>query len=145
MASGEIEKTLDINFDDLFNVISDFESYPGFVKGVKEVKIEKLSDKKARGVYQVSFMKDFSYTLDLTTDREKGEISWTLIESDFFKKSDGSWTLKKKGEAQTEVRYWVDVEFKIPVPGFILKGLVKGDLPKMIASFEDEAHKRKKG
>jgi len=143
MASGEIEKTLDIEMNDLFNVIADFESYPEFVKGVKEVKIQKINDKKSKGVYKVSFMKDFTYTLDLTTDAEKGEVSWTLIESDFFKKSDGSWTLKKEGPGKTHVRYWVDVEFKIPVPGFILKGLVKGDLPKMIASFEAEARKRR--
>ncbi len=142
MASGELTKVLNVNYDSLFNVVTDFPKYPEFVPAVKNVTVKPVGTVtkdigELEGVYQVSFMKDFEYKLKLSYDRAAGKVRWSLLESSVFKTNNGGWDLKRISDTQTEVRYFVDVEFKIMVPGFILNGLVKKDLPNMIAAFAE--------
>ena len=42
-------------------------------------------------------------------------------------------------DGRTEVKYAIEIEFNIPVPGFVLNQLVKGSIPSMIRSFEKQA------
>ena len=69
--------------------------------------------------------KDFTYTLDHSEDLKSGKVQWNLIESTLFKKNIGHWHLRESGNGKTDVHYKVEVEFKIPVPGFILNRLVE--------------------
>ncbi len=140
MAQAEFHEVLTVNKEKLFSTITNYESYPQFVEGCTAVKVEKRSDGNVRVVYHVDMMsKSLSYTLDHKEDAEKGVIEWNLVESNFFKKNDGKWELKKVAGEKTDVRYALDVEFKIPVPGFVLNRLVKGNLPGMVKSFEKQA------
>ena len=41
----------------------------------------------------------------------------------------------------TDLRYVIEIEFKIPVPGLILNRLIKSSLPSMVRSFESQARK----
>lgn len=145
MARGEIEKVLDIDKDKLFDVIVDYESYPEFVSGVKEVSLERLPNGKVRAHYFVSMIKDITYTVELTENRDKGTVEWSLVEGSFFKRNDGGWQLTSQGDGQTLVKYWVDIDFAISVPGFILKKLVSSSLPSMIEEFEERAREELDG
>jgi len=139
MAEGSIEKTLNVGFDQLWDAIVKYEDYPQFVGGVKSVDVKRPAAGKAHVTYKINVIKDIEYTIELTEDKEAGKVSWHLISSELFKSNKGGWELKKKSDDVTDVRYWVDLEFKISVPGFMLKPLVKSNLPSMIAEFEKRA------
>lgn len=143
MASAEIEETIPVSKKRLLEVICAYEEYPDFVEGVKSISVERVSDSEAHVTYEVNIMKKVQYTLKTKEDLENGKISWTLAgESDFFTKNSGFWEIEPQGENTCFVRYGVDVEFKVPVPGFILKKLVKGNLPKVVENFKNRALSR---
>jgi ribosome-associated toxin RatA of RatAB toxin-antitoxin module len=141
MAQAEIREVLPVAKDKLWEAIVRYEDYPKFVDGCTRVKVERKATGHARVTYNVSMMKDVTYTLDHKEDKEKGTVEWTLVDSDTFKKNTGRWELKDAGAGKTEAQYKLEVEFKIPVPGFILNGLVKKSLPAMVKSFEKQAKK----
>lgn len=139
MASAEIEKTLYVEPQRLFEAVIKYEEYPEFVDGVKRVEVKRDDGKPTVVKYYFSLFKDFEYELEHFEDPEKGTVQWSLIESDLFNKNSGKWEITPAGEGLTQVKYSIDVDFKVPVPGFIVKRLVKGNLPGMIQSFEERA------
>jgi len=143
VAKAEIQDVFEVDRDVLFDVITRYEEYPQFVDGCTGVQVERKALGGARATYAISMMKDFSYTLDHVEDRNSGKIEWTLVTSDFFRANTGSWSLRTLGPGKTEVRYSIDLDFKVPVPGFILKKLVQGNLPGMMKSFRDRAKNRR--
>lgn len=141
MPQAEIHEVLNADKDKLFQVIARYEDYPDFVEGCRKAEVERSAPGKARVRYSVSMIKDVSYTVDHEEDSANGRMTWSLVESDTFKKNSGYWELKTLSPGKTDIRYVVDIEFKIPVPGFILKGLIKTNLPALIRSFERQAAK----
>ena len=142
MAQTEYRDVLAVEKEKLFSVITTYERYPDFVEGCKAVKVERKGPGKARVFYEVNVMsQDIHYTLDHNEDLETGQVGWELVDSNFFKKNNGKWEIKPAGSGKTDVIYSIEVEFKIPVPGFILNRLVKGSLPGMVKSFEKKAQK----
>lgn len=141
MAQAEIHEVLSVSKDKLWEAITRYEDYPKFVDGCKSVKVERKSAGHARASYHVSMMKEINYTLDHKEDREKGLVEWELVDSDMFKKNVGRWEIKDAGGGKTDVKYFVEVEFKVSVPSFVLNPLVKKSLPGMIKSFEKQAQK----
>ncbi len=141
MAQAEMEKTFDVSAEKYFKSVSDYEKYPEHVEGMKNVRIERNGD-KILGHYDLSMMsKDMSYILNLKEDASKGEVSWTLNKSEFFKVNNGAWKITSTGPSSCKVHYSVEVEFNFPVPGFLLKGIVKSTLPSMMNSFYERAKK----
>src|SRR3954454_6523189 len=97
MASAEIKDVLSVDYDRLFSTIVKYEDYPDFVAGCSKSVVESRSPGKARVTYLVNIMKEVSYTLDLTEDKAKGTVEWSLVKSDFMTKNNGRWSLKKVG------------------------------------------------
>lgn len=142
MAQAEYSEVLPVEFKKLFLTITNYEDYPNFVDGCQGAKVLKSEGGVIRVKYDVSVMsKDISYTLDHKQDPKTGSVEWSLVESSFFKKNTGSWTLKKQADGKTAVTYALEIEFNISVPGFILNRLVKGSLPGMVKSFAQRAEK----
>lgn len=139
MAQAEVHEVLSVAKDKMWDAIVRYEEYPKFVDGCTSIQVERKGPGHARVTYHVSLMKDVTYTLDHKEDKDKGIVEWTLVESDFFKKNVGRWELKDAGAGKTDVLYSLEVEFKIPVPGFILSGLIKKSLPAMVKSMEKQA------
>ncbi|NDG84155.1 MAG: hypothetical protein EBX52_03845 [Proteobacteria bacterium] len=142
MAQAEAEKTFEVSAEKYFKAVSEYEKYPEFVEGMKKVKAERNADGTATVSYELSMMsKDMSYTLRITEDASKGEVSWTLLKSDFFKVNNGAWKIESLGSSRCKVRYALEVDFSFPVPSFILKGIVKSSLPSMMNGFYERASK----
>lgn len=140
MAQAEIKEVLAVDKDKLFDVVTKYEEYPKFVEGCTEVTVERKGPGKARVTYKASVMgQDVTYTLDHTEDREAGTVVWTLVDGNIMKKNEGRWEIKSAAAGKSDIKYALEVEFKIPVPGFILNRLVKGQLPSMVKSFEKKA------
>ena len=142
MAQAEIEKVLDISKEKLYQVITDHPKYVDFVDGMKKVSSTKNTDGTVTCTYDMNTMgKDIKYTILLKEDAAAGMVEWSLVESNFFKKNNGGWKLEAQGPSKVKVKYWLDVEFGISVPSFILSGLVKKSLPGMVESFYQRAKK----
>lgn len=147
MAQTEYRDVLSVAKDKLLATITEYKDYPKFIEGCTAAKVESLSDGQVRVHYEVNIMsQDVKYTLDHRVLPESTDgssrVEWTLVDSNFFKKNIGHWVVKPAGAGKTDVTYALDVEFKIPVPGFILNRLVKGSLPGMVKGFEKQALKK---
>jgi len=136
MAQAEIKEVLSVNADKMYKAITQYDRYPQFVEGVTSAKVTRISDAEARVDYKLSMLKDISYALTHKENASARTMQWSLIQSDFMKKNNGSWTLREVSPDKTEVSYQVEVEFNFPVPGLILNKLIKGQLPKMLKNFE---------
>ncbi len=119
----------------IYQVIVDFASYPEFVSGVDEIEILKSSETHTTAQYSLNLIKKFSYVLELEHEKPH-RVSWDLKSGDFFKKNSGGWDLKPLSENETEVTYYLDVEFKMFAPKMVVNKLVANNLPQMLKAFQ---------
>jgi coenzyme Q-binding protein COQ10 len=144
MAGAKHTTILDVPLDALWEVITDYESYPNIVEGCESLKITKREGKNIFADYVVSmFGKSVKYTLKHTENPKKG-LKWTMVEGEFFKSNDGGWDLKAIDDDQVEATYTVDVGFPLLVPKSIVNTLTGTQLPKMMKAFEDAAKTKAK-
>lgn len=142
MAKAEFHEVLNIGKDKLLAAITAYENYPQFVEGCTAVQVEQRGNGTAKVRYQVHVMsQEVNYTLDHQEHLAQGRVEWSLVDSNFFRKNSGHWEIKDAGPGKSDVLYALEVEFKVPVPGFILNRLVKGSLPGMVRNFEEQAKK----
>jgi ribosome-associated toxin RatA of RatAB toxin-antitoxin module len=143
MALTEFHEVFDVNSERLMSVITQYEGYPLFLEGCHSVKVDRTcpDTTKTRVTYSVHLLsKEIGYTLDHVQSVTKGSkkahvVQWELVESGFFKKNSGQWIVVPKGKSRSEVTYRLEIEFIVPVPGFILNRLIQGNLKSMIQSF----------
>ena len=140
MAKAENQQVLDVECGTLFKAITDLLEYPKFVTGCKNAEIVPgASAGFTRVKYSVRLIKDVTYTLNHLADEAQGKMNWSLVESEFLKMNSGFWEIKSAGPGKTDVKYGLEIEFKIPVPSMILGRLVKSNLPEMLKEFEKRA------
>ncbi len=141
MAEAIAEIDIKADIDSVYAVISDFESYPDFLKDVKSVKVEKKTKKGALVTYEVSVVKTIKYTLETEFHPPK-KLSWTLLKGDFMKSNEGYWELKETKKGLTHAKYVIDVGFGLLVPGSVAKTLVSSTLPAMMQAFKKHIEKK---
>ena len=138
MAQADLEKSFDVSAEKYYLAVSQYEKYPEFVEGMKNVKVER-NGASVVAHYDLSMMgKEMNYSLNIKEEPSK-IISWTLAKSEFFKVNNGKWTIESTGASSCKVTYSLEVDFNFSVPGFILKGVVKGTLPGMMNGFYERA------
>lgn len=141
MAQAEETKTFDVDAQKLYQAVTSYEQYPEFVDGMKKVVIDRQSGSLV-GHYELSMMgKDMKYSLTLSENAGQLELSWTLLKSDFFKVNNGKWKIVALGAGRCQATFSQEVEFTFPVPGFVLKPMIKGTLPLMMNGFAERAKK----
>ena len=141
MAQAEHETIYDVDASQLLSAVMDYEKYPEFVDGMKKVRVER-NGQDVVAHYDLSMMgKDMSYSLRLKEELEDGHVSWTLLKSEFFKVNNGDWLIQPIGPGKCKAKYFSEVDFTFPVPGFVLKPMVKSAVPKMMDSFYERAKK----
>lgn len=105
-----------------FEVVIDFESYPEWAADIKDVRVLER-DAEGRGTRvgfrAAAFGRSTSYTLAYDYSRAPKALSWAQAEGDLTRRLDGSYTFEPAGEAETDVSYVLDVELKLPIPGFV--------------------------
>lgn len=127
---------MDVSRERLFQVITDYESYPKFLPEVVSAKILD-KNKKEKVLFELEVIKRFSYTLEFETDDSR--VGWKLVESNFFKENRGLWQLSKVSENEVNVHYELDVSFGFLVPSWVTKKLTETSLPAMFDRFEARA------
>ena len=141
VAKADQEKTYDVSADQYFKSVTQYEQYPEHVEGVKAIQVERKGNDVV-GHYDLNMMgKEIKYSLNIKEDPANKKMNWSLLKSDFFTVNNGAWTITPTGPKSCKVHYAVEVEFSFPVPGFLLKGIVKGTLPSMMNSFYERAKK----
>ncbi|MBI4403308.1 MAG: SRPBCC family protein [Deltaproteobacteria bacterium] len=138
MAKVIRSKELAVSVERLVAVILDFESYPEFLSGVVSARREQSSNGKPVVTFELEIIKRFEYTLEFNITGVE-EIAWKLVKSNFFKKNDGRWLLKRMGQNRTHASYELDLAFGFLVPGWVAKTLTEVNLPKMFDQFEARA------
>ncbi len=129
--------------EDLWDVITDYESYPDFVDTVESLEVLGRRGNKVTAEYEVNMVKKITYTLE-HTETKPNKMTWKMIEGELFTSNDGGWKLKSMGENKVEAEYFVDVGLPLFVPKSIIKGLVGQSLPEMLEKFEARAKARAK-
>jgi coenzyme Q-binding protein COQ10 len=140
MARAERTEIFDVPAEKYYQAVIDYKAYPGFVDGMKSVDVQKESADGATVKFNLSLIKEISYTLNLKHTPHK-EVSWSLVGGDMMKVNNGKWTIKDLGGARTEVTYNLEIELKgfIPGLGMIEKTLVNTNLPLTMKSFAKRA------
>jgi uncharacterized membrane protein len=117
--------------DRCYDVAVDFESYPEWVRDVKEAKILETDD-EGRGT-RVEFRaaalgKSIRYVLEYDYSQAPEAFSWKFVEGDMLRRLDGTYRFEPDG-ASTRVHYDLAVELAVPLPGLLKRraaGLIMG-------------------
>lgn len=106
-------------------VITDLASYPDWADGVEEVEVLESDDEgrpvSARFVVDARIM-----TVRYTLAYEYGDnsMTWSLTEADQLSQLDGEYRITPDGE-RSRVRYMLEVDVGMPVPGFVKRRAAK--------------------
>ncbi|MCB1153114.1 MAG: SRPBCC family protein [Deltaproteobacteria bacterium] len=120
-----------------YEVISDIEKYPEFVKDQKAVKVLERRGHWMKAEMTVSVVKDISYVLQL--EGEPGKAFWWTMDqpTKIMKKNDGRWDLEDLGDGTTKITYTLDVDLGLLVPKAIQKTVLEVNFPKMLGEFKN--------
>jgi ribosome-associated toxin RatA of RatAB toxin-antitoxin module len=104
-----------------FAVVSDVERYPEWAADIKQVVIERRDDEGRPGEATFragAFGRSTSYTLSYFSKAPR-ILAWKQTSGDLTSKLDGSYRFDAAGDGSTEVTYTLEVELRVPLPGFI--------------------------
>ena len=118
------QQSLTMNADPatIMAAIADFESYPEWTNGIKEVTIvDPGSDGRAdrvRFTLDAGIVKD-TYELEYVWAADGLSVAWTLVQGQMQKSQEGSYQLRPLGDGSTEVTYTLSVQLTIPMIGML--------------------------
>lgn len=126
----------------VFDIITDLEAYPDWADGMLETTVLSRDDEgrpdKARFRVDARIV-EVSYTLQYRY--ADNDIAWELVEGDVMKQLDGIYELSDDGGG-TQVRYTLEVDLDIPVPGFLKKRAAKQILDTSLKGLKQRAEAR---
>jgi len=115
-----------------WDVAIDFESYPEWVRDVKEARTLERDD-EGRGLrveYRAAALgKSVRYVLEYDYSDAPTAFSWKFVEGDMLRRLDGSYRFEADGPASTRVHYELAVDLAVPLPGLLKRraaGLIMG-------------------
>jgi len=105
-----------------FEVSADIASYPMWAADIKEVTIVERDAEDRPSVVTfraAAFGRSTSYTLAYDYTEAPGVLAWVQTEGDITAKLDGRYVFAPAAGGGTEITYHLEVEMKVPLPGFI--------------------------
>ena len=105
-----------------FAVSSDLDAYPQWAADIKEVTVHDRDDQGRPQLVTfraAAFGRSTSYTLAYDYGAAPNVLSWVQTRGDITSKLDGSYVFEPAAGGGTEVTYHLEVEMKVPLPGFI--------------------------
>ncbi len=105
-----------------FAVVSDIERYPEWAADIKDVSVQSR-DAEGRPLevtWRVgAFGRSSSNTLVYVYSLAPRALSWKQTAGDLTSKIDGRYSFERADSVSTEVTYTLEVELRVPLPGFI--------------------------
>lgn len=105
-----------------FAVVSDIERYPEWAADIKEVTVLRRDDegRPAEVTFRAgAFGRSSSNTLLYDYSDAPHTLAWKQASGDLTAKFDGSYLFERSPNGGTEVTYTLEVELRVPLPGFI--------------------------
>jgi len=105
-----------------FEVSADIVAYPQWASDIKEVTVEERDDQGRPRLVTfraAAFGRSTSYTLAYDFSEAPQVLAWVQTKGDITSKLDGRYVFAPNGDGGTEVTYHLEVEMKVPLPGFI--------------------------
>lgn len=126
--SDSREVVIEATPEEIFAVVADVESTPTWSPQYQKAEIVDTDDEgRPRTVRQTVKTVGITDVLTVEYTWEPTKVSWVLLKASQLKSQKCSYTLTPQGDA-TKVRFDITVELAIPLPGFILKKVMKGAL-----------------
>jgi ribosome-associated toxin RatA of RatAB toxin-antitoxin module len=132
--------TIAASVETVFEIIIDLEAYPNWVEGMLEAEVleEDENDRPLRARFRIDArIAEISYTLEYSYDDPN--LSWTLIEGEMVNQLDGAYELTDLGDEGTKVRYSLEADVDMPVPGFLKKRAAKHILDQGLRGLKQRA------
>jgi uncharacterized membrane protein len=123
---------VDAPADRCFDVAIDFESYPEWLRDVKEAKVLEYDDERRgkRVEYRAAALgKSVRYVLEYDYAEAPEAFSWRFVEGDMLRRLDGTYRFEAESPESTRVHYDLTVELSMPLPGLVKRraaGLIMG-------------------
>lgn len=108
--------------EQVFAVATDVERYPDWAADIKDVVVltrdgeGRPSDVTFRAG---AFGRSTSYTLRYDYSDAPHTLAWRQTDGDLTNKLDGTYTFDTAGGGRTKVTYVLEVDLKVPLPGFV--------------------------
>ncbi|MDA8278817.1 MAG: SRPBCC family protein [Actinomycetota bacterium] len=105
-----------------FEVVGDVERYPSWAADVKAVHVDERDGEGRPSLVTfraAAFGRSTSYTLEYDYAGAPSRLAWRQVAGDLTSKLDGSYSFAPAGDIGTEVAYTLEVELRVPLPGFI--------------------------
>lgn len=139
------EVVIEASPEEILDVIADVENTPTWSPQYQRSQILDTDDSgrprrvkmtiKAAGLTDEQVI-EYTWTAD--------SVSWTLVSAGQLKAQDAKYTLTPQGEA-TKVRFDMEVDPSVPIPGFLLKRTIKGGMETATDGLRKQVLKVKKG
>lgn len=126
----------------VLDVITDLDAYPEWAEGILEAETLTRDDegRPATARFRVDAkIAEVRYTLEYRYGDD--EVSWTLIEGETISQLDGRYGLTPDGDT-TGVRYDLEADVDIPLPGFLKKRAAKQILEQGLEGLQRRAESR---
>lgn len=125
----------------VYQVITDFETYPDFVPNQSGARVISRDGEHWRVEFELSVAKKLRYTLDLVGVPGQS-LRWTLVTGDMMQENNGGWTLEALPDGRTRATYGIDVRLRGFVPRSISQALIERTLPANLEAFRKETERR---
>lgn len=113
---------IDAPLSAIWDVLCDFESYPGWARDIKEVEVLERDDegRATRVRYRAAAMgRSTNYTLRYDWADAPQRLPWELVDGDIMRVLDGAYEFTVVDDGTTDVTYHLRVELAVPLPGFV--------------------------
>jgi ribosome-associated toxin RatA of RatAB toxin-antitoxin module len=144
------EVVIEASPEEIFAVVADVESTPTWSPQYQKAEVVDR-DAEGRPHRVIQTIKTVGISDQLTIDYtwEEDKVSWVLVKASQLKSQECSYTLipeaDKAGSPRTKVRFDMTIDLAIPLPGFILKQVMKGAIDVATSGLRKQVLKVKKG
>lgn len=143
--SNSREIVVDATPEQILEVIADVEATPTWSPQYKKAEIlETYDDGRPKQVKMT--IKTAGITDDLLVEYVWTDHSaaWSLLSATSLKSQEGKYTLTPDGD-KTKLRFDIEVDLSIPLPGFLLKKAMKGAMETATDGLREQVYKVIKG
>jgi len=143
--SNSREIVVDATPEQILDVIADVEATPTWSPQYKKAEIiESYDDGRPKQVKMT--IKTAGITDDLLVEYVWTDHSaaWSLLSATSLKSQEGKYTLTPDGD-KTKLRFDIEVDLLIPLPGFLLKKAMKGAMETATDGLKEQVYKVLKG
>jgi ribosome-associated toxin RatA of RatAB toxin-antitoxin module len=143
--SDSREVTIEASPEEILDVIADVESTPSWSSQYQRAEVLEAYDdgrpKRVKMRVKSAGITDEQVVEYTWTDNK---ASWTLISAGQLKSQDASYTLTPDGD-KTKLKFDITIDLSVPLPGFVLKRVMKGAMETATDGLRKQVLKVKKG